>query len=161
MGGVLVRANETSCWQAKSRPLTKNGKSSFSKSQFQKNCSKYHTQMVLSQKSRSMKFILVPNSRCFSNEMPPYDWTKSRFFYLHIQEISVFKKTLSGVCCMKPIYNMHMLISPCSQNCIKFCRRIAWQRFLVNNFADFTHVIKEQEFFQSFMAFGIIIIIIY
>ena len=27
MGGVLVRANETSCWQAKSRPLTKNTKS--------------------------------------------------------------------------------------------------------------------------------------
>ena len=24
MGGVLVGANETSCWQAKSRPLTKN-----------------------------------------------------------------------------------------------------------------------------------------
>ena len=25
MGGVLVRANKTSCWQAKSSPLTKNG----------------------------------------------------------------------------------------------------------------------------------------
>ena len=51
------------------------------------------------------------------------------------------------------IYNKRMLIA---QDCIKFHGRIALQSFLVNNFADFSDVLKKnQDFVQSLVAFGI------
>ena len=46
------------------------------------------------------------------------DWKKSRFLFT-VTSV-VYKKTLSGICCMKlgvHIYNKHMLIA---QDCIKF-----------------------------------------
>ena len=57
-----------------------------------------------------------------------------------------------SVCCMKPIYNKHMLIP---RNCITFCGHIAWKSFLVNNFADFPDIVrvKKQDFIQSWVAF--------
>ena len=75
------------------------------------------------------------------------------FFYLYMQEISriAYKKTLDM--CMPcetqtHIYNKHMLIT---QDYVKFRGRIAWQSFLVNNFADFTDVVqvKKKSRFRS------------
>ena len=63
------------------------------------------------------------------------------FFYTHVQEISkvVYKKTLSGICSMKPEHNKRMMIA---EDCAKFYGCIAWQSFLVNNFADFPDVVR-------------------
>ena len=44
-----------------------------------------------------------------------------------------------------------------AHDCIEFRGRIAWQSFLVNNFADFpdvVHVKKNQDFVQSLVAFS-------
>ena len=50
--------------------------------------------------------------------------------------------------CMR-IYNKHMLIA---QDCV-ICGCIAWQRFLLNNFADFPNVVqvKDQDSIQLLM----------
>ena len=42
------------------------------------------------------------------------------------------------------------------QDCVKFCRRIAWQNFFENNFTDFSDVVrvkKNQDFVQPLVAF--------
>ena len=80
------------------------------------------------------------------------------FFYLHIRKISkvVYKKTLPDVCCIKThhacIHKERMLIA---QDCIKFRGHIAWQSFLVNNFADFPDLVrsKSQDFVPSLVVF--------
>ena len=42
----------------------------------------------------------------------------------------------ASLCCMKPVhYSKRML---CKQDCVKFCRHIAWQSLFENNFADFS-----------------------
>ena len=52
------------------------------------------------------------------------------------------------------IYNKCMLIA---QESIKFCRRIVWQSFLVNNFADFPDVVqvKNQDFVTVFVGLSL------
>ena len=64
------------------------------------------------------------------------------FFPTH-QEISkaVYKKTFVRQILYETRlfnYNKHLLIA---QDCMKFCRGLAWQRFLVNNIADFPDVV--------------------
>ena len=64
----------------------------------------------------------MDNSRCCLFKMPPTTGRNINFFYPHIWEMSkvIYKKTLSGVFCMKPctcIYNKCMLIT---QDCVKF-----------------------------------------
>ena len=34
---------------------------------------------------------------------------------------------------------------PMARDCVKFCKHIAWQSFLVNNFADFLDVVRVKE----------------
>ena len=51
------------------------------------------------------------------------------------------------------IHSKSMLIA---QECVKFCRPIAWQSFLVNNLADFPDVVqvkKNQDFIRSLVVF--------
>ena len=63
------------------------------------------------------------------------NWTKSTFFYLHIQEIIkvVCKKILSGLCCMKPSHTF--ITSACwshriAPSFVGAGPGCAWQRFL-------------------------------
>ena len=82
-----------------------------------------------------------------------------------IQKISkvVCKKTLSetcafitSLCCMKGMhYSKHMLHK---QDCIKIRMRIARQSFFLNNFVDFSNVVrvkKNLDFGQPLVAFPI------
>ena len=98
--------------------------------------------------------LLIPN---ITN-----DWTKSRFFYLHICEISkvVCMKVLSGECCTKPACTI--ITSVCWSHRIAsgFAGVLHDKSFLVNNIADFRDVVqvKNQDYFQLLVVFGISII---
>ena len=96
-------------------------------------------------------------------QAPPMTGGNLNYFYPHIWEISrvVHKKTLSGVCCMKPM--RIFILSACWSRKIASSfagaghGRIAWQRFLANNFADFPDMRENnQDFIPLLVAFGII-----
>ena len=78
------------------------------------------------------------------------------FFTLHIWEISklFYAKILHGVCCMKPSHAF--ITSVCWSHRIASIFSIAWESFLVNNFANFLDVVgikKNQDFIWSMVAF--------
>ena len=91
------------------------------------------------------------------------------FTYTSGKSAKLFTRKLCQACCMKPVcaYNLiswkssylqpnlihkRMLIA---QDCIRFYGHIAWQTFLVNNFAGFQDVvwIKKQDLVQLLVAF--------
>ena len=59
MGGVWVRANETSCWQAKSCPLTKNGRYIYVTMTYAKLKSFKKLPWLLSQTPKTPRKILI------------------------------------------------------------------------------------------------------
>ena len=90
------------------------------------------------------------------------NWTKSWFSYPQIQEIRqvVYEKTkkkhtkilLSGVRYMKPMWGVFITSA---QDCVKFCKRTAWQNFLLNHFADFSDVLVKNPSLSFIYLFSI------
>ena len=82
------------------------------------------------------------NSRCCQFQTPPTTWQNTDFLKRTSEKSAKLRITLVR----HKLYETHarscnkrMLIA---QDCIKFHRRIEWQSFLVNNFADLSDVVR-------------------